>query len=262
MTETNVQDQVAIVTGGGQGIGRAIALRLARDGMHVVIADREAETAHAVASEIEALGRQGLAIPIDVSKAEGRELLITETLARLHRLDVLINNAGIQRVALPQDVDEAHWDIMMNINAKAVYFLCQLALKHMASTRSGRIVNIASMAGKLANTVQHPIYNVSKAAVLAMTKTLAQAYAQQGIRVNAVCPGIIETPMQELVDREFSRVTGKQPQEIRAERMARIPMARVGEGDDVAAVVSFLAGPDSSYMTGQALNVTGGLLTF
>ncbi|MBO0793720.1 MAG: SDR family oxidoreductase, partial [Ktedonobacteraceae bacterium] len=181
---------------------------------------------------------------------------------QFQRLDVLVNNAGVQRVALPQDVDEAHWDVVMDVNAKAVFFLCQLVLKHMASVGSGRIINIASIAGKLASTIQHPIYNVSKAAVLAMTKTLAHAYAPQGIRVNAVCPGIIETAMQDQVDREFAHVTGKRPEEIRAERQARIPLGRAGEGDDVAAIVAFLAGPDSRYMTGQALNATGGMVMF
>ena len=260
--EGPVHGQVGIVTGGGQGIGRAIALRLADDGMDIAVADLSRDNAERVAGEIRELGRRGLALVVDVALSQQRQHMIDATVAELGRLDVLVNNAGIQRVALPLDVDEEHWDTVMDVNAKAVYFCCQAALRHMVSQKSGRIVNIASMAGKQASTIYHPVYNVSKAAVIAMTKTFAQAHAQDGIRVNAVCPGIVETPMQEVVDREFARVTGRQPAEIRAERVARIPMGRPEQPEEVAAVVSFLIGPDSRYMTGQAINVTGGMITY
>jgi NAD(P)-dependent dehydrogenase (short-subunit alcohol dehydrogenase family) len=188
--------------------------------------------------------------------------MIEAALSTFHRLDALVNNAGVQRIALPLDVSEEHWDLVMNVNAKATYFCCQLALKHMMGQRSGRIVNVASIAGKMASTTYHPIYNASKAAVLAITKTLAQYSARYGVRVNAVCPGMIETPMQDMVDREVARITGQAPAEIRAERNARIPMGYMGDGTDVAAIVSFLIGPDSRYMTGQALNADGGILTY
>ncbi|HLZ58258.1 MAG TPA: glucose 1-dehydrogenase [Ktedonosporobacter sp.] len=260
--EGSVEGQVAIVTGAGQGIGRAIAQRLAEDGMQIVVADLQSAQAEQVASEISRSGRRAVPVAIDVTRADDRQRMMDAALNEFGRLDVLVNNAGIQRVALPLDVSEEHWDIVMNVNAKAVYFCCQLALRHMLSQHSGRIVNIASMAGKMASTPYHPVYNVSKAAVLALTKTFALTYASEGVRVNAVCPGIIGTPMQDVVDLEFARVTGKQPEEIRAERMGRVPMGRIGEGEDVAAVVSFLVGPDSRYMTGQALNVTGGMITY
>ena len=132
----------------------------------------------------------------------------------------------------------------------------------MISQRSGRIVNLASIAGKMASTTYHPIYNVSKASVLAMTKTLAQYSAAYGVRVNAVCPGMIETPMQDLVDHEIAHITGKTPAEVRAERNSRIPLGYIGDGADIATIVSFLVGPDSRYMTGQALNADGGILTY
>jgi NAD(P)-dependent dehydrogenase (short-subunit alcohol dehydrogenase family) len=150
----------------------------------------------------------------------------------------------------------------MDVNAKAVYFCCALAIRQMLTQGGGRIVNLASAAGKTASTPHHPVYNVSKAGVIAMTKTFGLTFASQGIRVNAVCPGIIDTPMQDVVDREFARVTGQSPEEIRAGRIERIPMGHSGEAEDVAAVVSFLVGPDSRYMTGQALNVTGGMVTY
>ncbi|GAC1377641.1 MAG: 3-oxoacyl-[acyl-carrier-protein] reductase [Ktedonobacteraceae bacterium] len=262
MKEASVIDQVAIVTGAGQGIGRAIALRLARDGMHVAVADIRADLAESVAAEISALGRKALPLKIDVTSAADRQRLFAATLAEFKRFDALVNNAAIQRIALPLDVTEEHWDLMMNVNAKAVYFCCQLALKHMRQQQSGRIVNLASIAGKTASTVYHPIYNITKASVIALTKTFAYAMASERIRVNCVCPGVIETAMQDQVDLEISRVTGQSPAEVHTERASRIPLGYLGDADDVAAVISFLIGPDSSYMTGQAINVSGGLVTY
>jgi meso-butanediol dehydrogenase / (S,S)-butanediol dehydrogenase / diacetyl reductase len=259
--EPPVSGQVAVVTGGGQGIGRAIALRLARDGMDVVVADLRGAQAETVAGEVRALGRRALALQVDVSVPAERERMLAETLAGLGGLDVLVNNAGVNRAALPAEVDEEHWDVVMDVNSKAVFFCCQLALRHMVRQGGGRVINLASIAGKTASTIYHPVYNISKAAVIAMTRTFALAHAAEGVRVNAVCPGIVDTPMQELVDREFARVTGRQPAEIRAERLARIPIGRVEQPEDVAAVVSFLAGPDSGYITGEALSVSGGILT-
>ena len=260
--EEPVAGQVAIVTGAGQGIGRAIALRLAEDGMHVVVADRQADLAEALAAELRAAGGHALALAIDVANSADRQHMIDATLAEFGRLDALVNNAGIQRVALPLDVTEEHWDAVMGVNAKSVYFCCVAALRHMVAQRGGRLVNIASIAGKTASTIYHPIYNVSKAAVIAMTKTLAMAHAADGVRINAVCPGVIETPMQDVVDAEFARVTGRSAADIRAERVGRIPMGAIGDGSDVAGVVSFLLGPDARYMTGQAINVSGGLVMY
>ena len=260
--EQPVKGQVAIVTGAGQGIGRAIALRLSQDGMNLVLADLQGDAVAHVAEEIRAGGGEAVALALNILLADDRQRMIETALSTFHRLDALVNNAGVQRIALPLDVSEEHWDIVMNVNAKATYFCCQLALKHMRDQRSGRIVNIASVAGKMASTTYHPIYNASKAAVLAITKTLALYSAKDGVRVNAVCPGMIETPMQDMVDREVARITGQAPTEIRAERNARIPLGYMGDGADVAAIVSFLVGPDSRYMTGQALNADGGILTY
>src|SRR5260221_1668089 len=171
--ELPVAGQVAIVPGGGQGIGRAIALRLAKDGMHVAVTDRQADLAEVVAAELRAAGHHALALMIDVANAADRQRMIDATLAEFGRLDALVNNAGIQRVSLPLDVTEEHWDAVMGVNAKSVYFCCVAALRHMVAHGGGRVVNIASIAGKTASTIYHPIYNISKAAVIAMTKTLA-----------------------------------------------------------------------------------------
>jgi NAD(P)-dependent dehydrogenase (short-subunit alcohol dehydrogenase family) len=229
--------------------------------MDVAVADLRPEAAEAVATEVRALGGRALAMAVDVASASDRQRMVEDTLAAFGRLDALVNNAGINRMSTPLDVTEEHWDAVMGVNSKAVYFCCLEALRQMVPHRAGRIVNIASIAGKLATTIYHPVYNVSKAAVIAMTKTLAMAHAADGVRVNAVCPGVVDTPMQDLVDREFARLSGRSPEAIRAERVGRIPMGRVEQPDDVAAVVSFLVGPDSRYITGEALPVSGGILT-
>lgn len=258
--EQSRQGQVAIVTGAGQGIGRAIALRLAQDGLDIVVADYQQETAQRVTAEILQSGRRALALTVDVTQAEARQRLIETTLAEWGRLDVLVNNAGIQRLELPDRVNEEHWDAIMDVNAKAVYFCCQAALRQMSVQKGGCIINIASAAAKNASSTYHPVYNVSKAAVLSLTQTLAHAYAAQGIRINAVCPGIITTAMQDVVEQQAARLLGKQPSDIHAERVAKVPLGRTGEPEEVAAVVSFLASSDARYMTGQALNVTGGMI--
>ena len=260
--EPPIAGQVAIVTGAGQGIGRGIALRLARDGMNVVVADLKAEQAEGVADEIRALGVKALAVSMDVTKEADRQRLINTTLGELGRLDALVNNAGIQRASGPLDVTEEHWDLMMSVNTKAVWFMCQAAMKHFISQHSGRIVNLASIAGKMASTQNHPVYNVAKAGVIAMTKTFAHTGAANGVRVNCVCPGVIVTAMQDLVDAEFSRLQNKPAEQIRAERMSKIPMGKMGRPEEVADVISFLVGPDSRYMTGQAINVSGGMVMY
>src|SRR5258708_12304399 len=225
--EQPVKGQVAIVTGAGQGIGRAIALRLSQDGMKLVLADLQGDAVAHVADEIRAGGGEALALSLNILHADERERMFTTALSTYPRLDALFNNAGVQRIALPLDVSEEHWDLVMNVNAKATYFCCQLALKHMLDQRSGRIVNLASIAGKMASTTYHPIYNASKAAVLAITKTLAPHSARYGVRLTPVCPAPIATPMQDVVYLEVARLTGQPPAEIRTERTARLPLTSI-----------------------------------
>lgn len=259
---TQPSQPVALVTGAGQGIGRAIALRLAHAGYAIGVVDLHSESAEQVASAIRERGGAALALRSNVAEQSSRAAMFKQLHERYGRLDVLVNNAGVQMAANPLDVDEHHWDTVMNVNARAVFFCCQAALKQMLVQGEGRIINIASAAGKAASTTLHPVYNVSKAAVIAITKTFAHACATTGIRVNCVCPGVIETPMQDLVDAEFARLSGRPAETIRAERLGRVPMGRLGTPDEVADVVAFLASPASRYMTGQAINVTGGMITY
>jgi NAD(P)-dependent dehydrogenase (short-subunit alcohol dehydrogenase family) len=259
----DVRGQAAVVTGAATGIGRAIALRLAADGMNVTIADLNEAGAAKVAAQAAEHGGKTLALRVDITQAADRERMIAQTRDAFGRFDVLVNNAGIQIISDPLAVDEAHWDRMMNVNAKATWFACQSAIRVLLETQTrGRIVNLASIAGKMASTVLHPAYNVSKAAVLAMTKTFAAAYAAKGIRVNAVCPGVIQTDMQDAVDAEFAKLQARTPEAVRADRLSRIPLGYPGDPDMVAGAVSFLAGNDGRYLTGQAINVDGGILTY
>jgi meso-butanediol dehydrogenase/(S,S)-butanediol dehydrogenase/diacetyl reductase len=259
----DVRGQAAIVTGAATGIGRAIARRLAADGMNVTIADLNADGALAVAREAAEHGVKTLGLRIDITQAADRERMIEETRAAFGRFDVLVNNAGIQIVSDPLSVDEAHWDRMLGVNAKSTWFACQSAIRTwLEHGTHGRIVNLASIAGKMASTVLHPVYNVSKAAVLAMTKTYAAAYASKGIRINAVCPGVIVTEMQDAVDAQFGKLQGRAPEAVRADRMSRIPLGYPGDPDVIAGVVSLLVGNDGRYLTGQAINVDGGIVTY
>ncbi len=256
-----LEGQVAIVTGAGRGIGRAIALELASMGAGVVVAELNQERAERTAAEVRALGRPALAVRTDVTRAADREGMARRTMEELGRIDVLVNNAGIHHSAMPLDVTEEDWDLIMNVNAKAVFFCSQAVLPPMLSGgRGGAIISLASMAGKIGSKTSLA-YCGSKAAVISITRSLAVAYAGDGIRVNCVCPGLVETDMIAQVDREAGvGLFGLQPGEYTRQRAETIPLGRVEQPQDVANVVGFLASSKSSYMTGQAINVTGGLI--
>ncbi len=254
-----LQGQVAIVTGAGRGIGRATALELARLGADVVVAELDKAGAERTAAEVKSLGRRALALPTDVTRRADLQTMADRTLAELGRIDVLVNNAGIYRAAAPLDVTEEHWDAIMSINARAVFFACQAVLPAMVKQKRGAIVSLASMAGKIGNRNNLP-YNASKAAVISITKSLALAHAKDGIRVNCVCPGFVETDMWALVAREQGALMGMTPEEFTRQRAAQVPLGRMERPEEVAGVIAFLAGSRAGYMTGQALSVDGGLV--
>jgi len=255
--------QTALVTGGARGIGRAVALICARAGANVSVSDIDAAGAERVAAEVRDLGRQAIAISGDVGQDAGRQHMVQATESQLGPIDVLVNNAGIMQVVDLFEMTEADWDRMVNINAKAVFFLSQIVLKGMVARRKGAIVSLASAAGKVATGTKYLHYNVSKASVIAMTKTMSQAVAPQGVRVNCVCPGIIDTDMWVQIDREQGqKMMGLSEREWMNQRLAQIPMGRAGTVEDVAKVILFLASPLAGYMSGQAVNITGGWITF
>ena len=254
-----LEGQVVIVTGAGRGIGRATALELARLGADIVVAELDRATAGRTAAEVQALGRRASVIPTDVTSRADLAVMVERTRAALGRIDVLVNNAGIYRAATTLDVTEEHWDAVMNINARAVFFASQAVLPAMIARKRGTIVSLASLAGKVGSRTNIP-YNASKAAVISITKSLALAHAADGIRVNCVCPGFVETDMWTAVAREQGALLGMAPEEFTRQRLAQIPLGRMERPEDVASVIGFLASSKSGYMTGQAINVTGGVI--
>ena len=265
MPRYELDGKVAIVTGAGRGIGRAIALRLAREGAEVACADLDEANARKVASEIEAAGGKALAIRVDVTRREDTESMVSETVARFGRLDILVNNAGVGAVAPLIDTDEETWDVLMNVNAKGVLLCSQAAARQMiAQGEGGRIINNASGAGKIPPGKHMPLgaYSASKHAVVALTKQMGLELSSRQILVNCVCPGIVDTPMWDLIDREVARLEGSKVGSVKAQAVSRIPLERIQQPDDVANLVVFLASSDASYITGQAVNVSGGQLPY
>jgi NAD(P)-dependent dehydrogenase (short-subunit alcohol dehydrogenase family) len=251
--------QVAIVTGAGRGIGRATALELARLGADIVVAELDRATAERTAVEVKGLGRRVSVVPTDVTSRIDLKAMTEHTRTEFGRIDVLVNNAGIYHAALPLDITEEHWDAVMNINARAVFFASQAVLPTMIAQKRGIIISLASMAGKTGSRTNLP-YNASKAAVISITKSLALAHAADGIRVNCVCPGFVETDMWTAVTREQSALLGLSPEDFNRQRAAQVPLGRMERPEDVANVIGFLASDRAGYMTGQAINVTGGLV--
>jgi NAD(P)-dependent dehydrogenase (short-subunit alcohol dehydrogenase family) len=254
-----LEGQVAIITGAGRGIGRATALELARMGADIVIAELDRAGAERTAAEVGALGRRASVVPTDVTSRSDLGTMAERTRAEFGRIDVLVNNAGIYRAALPLDITEEHWDAVMNVNAKAVFFASQAVLPTMIAQKRGTIISLASMAGKVGSRSNLP-YNASKAAVISITKSLALAHAADGIRVNCVCPGFVETDMWMAVAREQGALLALPPEDFTRQRAAQVPLGRMERPEDVAHVIGFLASERAAYMTGQAINVTGGLI--
>ena len=251
--------KVALVTGAGQGIGRAIALRLARDGLAVALADIDPGALTAVQAEIGALGGQALALQADLSQVAEIEQVIARTQAGLGGLDVLVNNAGrlITRAFL--DVSEAEWDATLALNLKTVFFAMQAAARAMIATGTGgRIVSISSISGRGGRPDQTP-YAAAKAGIISLTRSAALALAPHGINVNAVCPGVVDTPLTRQIHTDRGRALGITADESLARMLGRIPLGRIETPEDVAAAVSFLCSPDAGYITGQSLNVDGGM---
>ena len=255
-----LQGQTAIVTGAGRNIGRAIALELAGMGADIVVAEMDEATGKRTADEVRKLGRRALALRTDVTRMADLQAMADRTVAEFGRIDILVNNAGIHRSAHTADVTEDDWDRLLAVNAKGVFFASQAVLRHMVTAKRGNIISLASMAGKIGLKTSL-VYGITKAAVISMTKSLALAHAADGIRANCVCPGIVETDMIFQIDREAGeKLFGLKPGEYLKQRVEQIPLGRIETAEDVANLVGFLASSKSSYMTGQAINVTGGLV--
>jgi meso-butanediol dehydrogenase / (S,S)-butanediol dehydrogenase / diacetyl reductase len=265
MPRYDLNEQVVIVTGGGSGIGRAIARRFAREGACVTVADINEGDARDVTAEIEATGSAALALRVDVTQRDQVEQMVDATIRRFGRLDVLVNNAGVGAVAPLLDTDETTWDLLMNVNAKGTLLCSQAAARRMiAQNQGGRIINNASGAGKVAPGKDMPLgaYAASKHAVVGLTKQLGLELSPYQILVNCVCAGIVDTRMWDLIDRETARLQGVPEGSVKARAVASIPLGRIEQPDDVAGMVVFLASSDAGYVTGQTYNVCGGILPY
>ncbi|MEH7502365.1 3-oxoacyl-[acyl-carrier-protein] reductase [Neobacillus drentensis] len=245
----NLEGKAALVTGASRGIGREIALELARQGANVAVNFSGSEAkANEVVDEIKALGREAFAVKCDVSNSGEVAEMVKGTIDNFGKLDILVNNAGITKDNLLMRMKEEEWDDVININLKGVFLCTKAVTRQMMKQRVGRIINIASIVGVSGNPGQAN-YVAAKAGVIGLTKTTAKELASRNITVNAIAPGFITTDM-----------TDKLSEEVKAEMLKQIPLARLGEPKDIAKITAFLASDDSAYMTGQTLHIDGGMV--
>jgi meso-butanediol dehydrogenase/(S,S)-butanediol dehydrogenase/diacetyl reductase len=261
----DITNKIAIVTGGGRGIGRGIALVMAQNGADVAIVDLHMGDAEAVAAEIAALGRASIAIEADVADQASVDSMVSGVVDRFGRIDILVNNAGViaapgwESRDMPGDED---WDLIFAINVRGMARVTETVAPHMRQQRYGKIVNISSIAGRLGSKTSSP-YSASKAAVISMTQTAAMDLAEFNINVNAICPGLLWTPMWKRIAARYEKVNerdrGMSEREVFDRYVAeRIPLGREQTPEDIGNAAAFLASDVASNITGQALNVSGG----
>jgi len=242
-----LENQVALVTGAGRGIGKAVALELAREGADIVFTNRTKELADQTRGEIEALGRRCLAVQADVSQSEQVDDLVKQAQDTFGRIDILVNNAGVTRDQLFMRMSPEDWRQVMSVNLDGMFYVTRAVIKSMVRQRRGRIVNITSVVGFTGNAGQVN-YASAKSAAVGFTKSIARELGSRNITCNAVAPGYIDTDM-----------TRDLPEEQKQAMLAQIPLGRMGTGEDIARAVRFLAGDDAAYITGTVLHVNGGM---
>ena len=241
-------NQIAVVTGAGRGIGRAIALKFAAEGADVACVSRTQDNSEKVAAEIRALGRKAWACAVDVADAAAVNAAAEKILAEGGRVDILVNNAGVTRDNLLMRMSDAEWDAVLNTNLKGAFLFTRAFSRAMIKQRSGRIINVASVIGLIGNAGQSN-YAASKAGLIGFTKSVARELAARGITANVLAPGFIETDM-----------TAGLKEELRAGVLRQIPLGNFGQPDDIAGAAVFLASPAARYITGQVLAVDGGMV--
>jgi meso-butanediol dehydrogenase / (S,S)-butanediol dehydrogenase / diacetyl reductase len=252
-------EKSVLITGASRGIGKGIARRFAEEGANLILSANE-EKVHLVADELKAVGANAVSVVCDVTEKTEVEGLYDLAVAEFGRIDVSIQNAGVITIARIEDLSENDWDRVMAVNTKGVFLCCQAAAVRMKPRRFGRIINTASGQARQ-GFIYTPHYAASKFGVIGITQSLAKELAADGITVNAFCPGIIETDMWTYNDAAWGKLLGDyRPGELMKEWVNNIPMKRAGRAEDVAGLVAFLASEDAAYITGQTINVDGGLI--
>ena len=244
----NLKDKVAVVTGSTKGIGKEIAVEFARCGAKVVVSGRNAQRAEDVCSEIKSAGGEAMAVVADVANMDNAQQLVQQTIEKYGQLDVLVNNAGITKDNLMMRMKEADWDDVININLKGTFNCIKSVTRQMMKQRSGQIINITSVVGLIGNAGQVN-YAASKAGIVGITKSVAKELASRNITCNAIAPGFIETDMTDILDEKTKEALNTQ-----------IPLGRMGSVSDIARAAVFLASDDAAYITGQTINVDGGMV--
>jgi 3-oxoacyl-[acyl-carrier protein] reductase len=244
----SLENQIAVVTGAGRGIGRAIALKFAAEGADVVCVSRTVENSEKVAAEIRALGRKAWALAVDVADSAAVNAAAEKIIADCGKVDILVNNAGVTRDGLLMRMSDADWDLVLDTNLKGAFLFTKAFFRTFAKQRAGRIINISSVIGLIGNAGQCN-YAASKAGLIGFTQSVARELAGRGVTVNAIAPGFIETDM-----------TSELSEELKTNILKQIPLGKLGSADDIAGAALYLASPVARYVTGQVLTVDGGMV--
>lgn len=242
-----LKNRIALITGAAQGIGRAVAVKFAQAGADVIIVDSKYEGALEVAKEVEATGRKALPVKCNIADVQQIDEMVKTVQEKFQKIDILVNNAGVTRDNLMMRMQEADWDLVLDVNLKGPFLLVKALSPIMMRQRYGRIINVASVVGLMGNAGQTN-YSASKGGLIAFTKSVAKELASRNITCNAVAPGFIETPMTE-----------KLPDTIKQSYIKAIPLSRFGKADDVASTIIFLASEEAGYITGQVIGIDGGM---
>ena len=256
-----LKGKAALVTGAGRGLGRAISLRLAREGARVAVADIDGGAAERTCLEVREAGGESVAIQADVGDLDQIDGMVRETLDAFHTLDIFVNNAAVTQASHVMDIDEALWDRVHRVNAKGAFFCMQKVAREMIRLdKGGRIINMSSVAGKGYPGGSNAAYAAAKAGVIAMTQLATHPFAQHDINVNSICPGAARTPMLVETTSARARAEGVSVEEMMRRAESAIPLGRIIEPEDIAEMAVFLAGPGGRNITGQAFNVDGGVM--
>jgi meso-butanediol dehydrogenase / (S,S)-butanediol dehydrogenase / diacetyl reductase len=261
--EMKLKDRVAVVTGGGRGIGKGIVMRLAAEGAHVLVADLNERNAQRTAQEVKRLRPEcnSSFMRIDVSLEKDVEAMVARVVRDYEKIDILVNSAGILAITPAIDITEQEWNRVIDVNLKGTFLCSKHAAREMIKVKKGKIINIASNAGKRGDRfLAH--YCASKFGVIGLTQVFAKELGPFNLRVNAICPGFIETDMFAVLDEGFGKYLGKTPAQNRQDFVSSVPIGRMGTPDDVGSLAAFLASDDADYIHGQAINLCGGVTPY